>query len=198
MIEGSLCLQGKYSVLIGTSGFSLSQNHIRLTCVVLDNLILDVITLTVDEVEDFISTGAWQSRLLRTRGIVLLERYSTKLANQGEIEISTCPTSLILIVLIEVHLLLVIQVELELVKGQTCPVVNHLVTISDTLVCLRPDGRTVVGRTPVTIVEVLHRIAIMAILRLIGSRGKHRTAEVTPIGINIRINGGHQSTYISE
>ena len=198
MIEGCLSLQGKNCILVGTTGFCLRKNHIRFTGIVFDNLILDVITLLDDEVEDIIRTGAWQGCLFRTCGVMVLERNTAILANQGEIEVSTCPTSLILIVIVEEHLLLVIGIELELVKLKIRPVVNNLIAIGDALISRRPDGLVCIRCTPVAIEEIFHGVTIVAILRLICCRREHGTRKIAPVCIDICVYRGHQSTHIAE
>ena len=198
MIESSLSLQRQNGILVGTGGLCLGENHIRLTCIVFDNLVLDIITLADDEVEDFVGTGSWKCCLLGTCGVVNLERYTAVLANQGVIEVSTCPASLILIIVVEEHLLLIIEIELELVEFKIRPVVYHLIAVGDALISRRPDGLVSIDRTPVAIEEVLYRIAIVAIFRLISCRGKHSSRKVTPVGIDICVYRGHQSTYVFE
>ena len=165
MIESSLSLQCQNGILVGTGGLCLGENHIRLACVVFDNLVLDIITLADDEVV---------------------------------IEVSTCPASLILIIVVEEHLLLIIEIELELVEFEIRPVVYHLIAVGNALISRAPDGLVSIDRTPVAIEEVLHRIAIVAIFRLISSRGKHGSRKVTPVGIDIGIYRSHQSTHVFE
>ena len=198
MIESSLSLQCQDGILVGAGGLGLRENHIRLTCIVFDNLVLDIITLADNEVEDFVGTGSWKCCLLGTCGVVNLERYTTVLANQGVIEVSTCPASLILIIVVEEHLLLIIEIELKLVEFKIRPVVYHLIAVGNALISRFPDGLVSIDRTPVAVVEILYCIAIVAIFRLISSRGKHGSREVAPVGIDICIYRGHQSTYVFE
>ena len=198
LIEGCLCLECLDGKLAGTTSLWLIEGHIANVGVIGNNLVLDVVALRNDELEDLISRGARQSGLLLSRHVVCLEGDATILTDKGVIEVSACPTCLILIVVVEEHLLLIVLVEGELLELEIGPVVEHLVAVGDAFVGRRPDGLVRIGGAPVAIVEVLDGVAIVAIDRLVGSRSKHSSGVVAPIGIDIVVNLGHEAADIGE
>ena len=65
----------------GTAFLWRTVCHIAEIGIVFHNLVLDVGTLTVDEVEDFVYRRTWQGSLFVTRAVVRLEGYGTILAH---------------------------------------------------------------------------------------------------------------------
>ena len=198
LIKGSLCLESLDSELVGTTGLWLVECHITDVSIVGNDIVLDGVALRDNELENLIGRGAWQGSLLLTRHVVGLEGNATILAYECVIEIGACPSSLILIVVVEEHLLLVVLVQFELFELEVGPVVEHLIAIGNTFVGRCPHRLVRIGRTPVAIVEILDGIAIVAIDSLIGSRCKHGTRVVAPVCIDIIVNLGHEATDIGE
>ena len=56
MINGSLSLQSEHSILVGAASLSLGEDKFLVGRVVLDNRVLDGVTLLCDEVEDVVGT----------------------------------------------------------------------------------------------------------------------------------------------
>ena len=196
MVESCTGTESHHSQLIGTASFRYGR--ITNCRIILEDRILDSCALVIDELEDGIRRHLRQGICLVGTHVLGLQRDVLILTNQFEIEVSSSPTSLVLIVVVLSHLLFIMDIQLIVRESLSLELIKHQVAIADTIPACTPNLALVVRRSPGAIEEIFNGITWMRIYRLIGGRTQHRSRIVTEVSIEVIINSCHEATHTAK
>ena len=201
-VEGCAGLQCQHGQTVGTSTLLRGESILPQVAVVVDNPVLDVVTLVDDELKHFVGRVAREGVHLVGCHHMVDQGHAAIGLHQIEVVIGTHEAGFVLVVVVAVQLCLVVGILLQFREGLAQEVLQVVVDRCNALEHLRPSrGQALlgVGGTPGTVVEILDGIAYLAVFALVGGRCQHGSAgEVAEVIVYIVVEIGHEAAHIDE